>query len=124
MKHNFVTCLKLLRGSGGGLYIDISKTQKFTEIYIFLSSNILMQITDQRLLSLHLHKVKLNYPRGQILIAPLKSLLSLYKQRRSQIRARAPVTLEGKMLLPTPSSSQITATRAWSGSWGRTVLTE
>lgn len=96
MKHNFVTCLKLLRGSGGGLYIDISKTQKFTEIYIFLSSNILMQITDQRLLSLHLHKVKLNYPRGQILIAPLKSLLSLYKQRRSQIRARAPVTLEGE----------------------------
>lgn len=55
-----------------------------------------MQITNQRLLSLHLHKVKLNYPRGQMLNAPLKSLLSLYKQRRSQIRARAPVTLEGE----------------------------
>lgn len=74
MKHNSVTCLKLLRVGEDCLYRHIKDSKIYGNIYIFLS-NILMQITNQRLLSLHLHKVKLIYPRGQILIAPLKSLL-------------------------------------------------
>lgn len=58
------------------LYRHIKDSKIYGNIYIFLSSNILMQITNQRLLSLHLHKVQLIYPREQILIAPFKSLLS------------------------------------------------
>lgn len=44
--------LKLQRSGERTVYIDISKTQKFKEIYIYIyvSSNIFMQIKNQRLL--------------------------------------------------------------------------
>ena len=136
MKHNFVMCLTQASGEGIGkdcLYRHIkdSKVRKYIYIYIFLSSNIFMQIKNQRLLVSPFAQGQAPLPQRTTilllgLLPPLYSGPPSGETQKNPSQSQSSSNLvEGKtrQLLPRDSSQSTAQGLTSPGSWGRTVPT-